>query len=40
MKKYSNAENWGIYYTPQTKEEKETAKAPELQKFMKKMYPV
>lgn len=27
MKKYSNAENWGIYYTPQTKEEKETTKA-------------
>ena len=27
MKKYSNEENWGIYYTPQTKEEKETAKA-------------
>ena len=27
MKKYSDAENWGIYYTPQTKEEQETAKA-------------
>lgn len=27
MNKYSNAENWGIYYTPQTKEEKETARA-------------
>ena len=27
MQKYSDAENWGIYYTPQTKEEQETAKA-------------
>lgn len=27
MKKYSNAENWDIYYTPQTKEEKETDRA-------------
>lgn len=25
--KYSNAENWEIYYTPQTKKEKETARA-------------
>lgn len=27
MKKLNMDENWGIYYTPQTKEEQETAKA-------------
>lgn len=27
MNKYTNAENWEIYYTPQTKEEKETVTA-------------
>ena len=27
MKKLNMNENWSIYYTPQTKEEKETAKA-------------
>lgn len=27
MKKYSNAENWSIYFTPQTKGEKEIVKA-------------
>lgn len=26
MNKYTNEENWGIYYTPQTKKEKEIAK--------------
>ena len=27
MNKYTNVENWEIYYTPQTKKEKETVKA-------------
>ena len=27
MNKYTNEENWGIYYTPQTKEEKEADRA-------------